>query len=480
MTTSGTDGYDPWWVKSWLGVLLLVAPLALGTAATAAAQEVPAVAEARRLRDAGELEAAAARLRAHLGRSPGDVDARWLYAQTLYWTGDVEGARAEYLEALERRPGDTSLRLDVAGFLADTGRPREAARVLEPLAALGGRLPPGVARQVEDLRIRIAKATAPWVAARPAAWSDDQPLDYHGVELEAGFHPARGVSAALVVEPGRYESNDVQVRQAEIVEVGGEIAIRRPEAPIEAELSGGASVRTDVEDADPVGRAAAAVRLPREVRLTAEARRWRYLLTARSLDADLMVDTWEVALDRSAAPGWAGQAGARVDRFPDDNEIASAWAWILAPIVRRGEASLRLGYAFQFQDAEESRFTSIGVYDPYYTPEELVAHSIVAAVSGALAPGVTLAVDGAVALHAEELAPSPSVPGPADDSLLVPPDDVVTVVFAERDFTPWRARARLDADLSPAVSLRLEAEHESSAFFEITRGTAGLVVRFPR
>ncbi|HVS03763.1 MAG TPA: hypothetical protein VMT16_13420, partial [Thermoanaerobaculia bacterium] len=178
------------------------------------------------------------------------------------------------------------------------------------------------------------------------------------------------------------------------------------------------------------------------------------------------VETLEASFGRPGAPGWAGEVGGRVDRFPDGNEVTAAWAWLLAPVVRRPGGSLRLGYAFQSQDADETRFTPAGLYVPYYTPEELVAHSVVVAIARTPGPRWGVYFDGAWAAQAEELAPRADPSG--------------AIVFTEREPTLWRARLRAQGELSPRLALQLGAEHDRAAFFEITRAFVDLTVRFPR
>jgi hypothetical protein len=440
-------------------VVLAVAPLASQPPPPAA----DSIEAARQLRDRGELERAAAMLRRHLAAHPDDVDARWLLAQTLYWQGELEPARAEYERALAGRPGDTLLRLDVARFLVEIGRGQAATRVLAPLRATRGALPPDLRAELARLEIEAARQSAPWVRLGAEAWDDDQPLQGARAELAAGWFPASGVRVALQAAGARLTAGSVE---AEVAEYEALLAVRRPGSRLEAELAGGISARGAGGAQESIGRLTLGLHLPGETRLRAEGRRWRYLWTVNSLNADLMVDTVEASFGRPAAPDWAGEVGARRDSFPDDNEITSAWAWVLAPVVHRPRGSLRLGYAWQQQDAEETRFTAAGVYDPYYTPEQVVAHSAVVAVALTPEPRWSFYLDGAYAFHARQQAPRR--------------DPLAGIVFEERELTPWRARLRAQGELSPRLAIQLGAEHERAAFFEITRASAGITVRFPR
>ncbi|HUP18336.1 MAG TPA: tetratricopeptide repeat protein, partial [Gemmatimonadota bacterium] len=462
-------------------------------AGPAAGQETRgALEEARRLRNAGELDLAATVLGHRLSLAPDDVDARWLLAQTLYWMGDVAAARAEYARALARRPGDAGLRLDYARFLIDTGRAGEAKGVLAPLAE---RAPPGWEPEVRRVERTILAATAPWARVAPSARDDSQPLTRMAIEAEAGFWPADGLSLAVRVTPQRYEG-ELEIfgesHEVTATEAVAAVAYAPAGSPVAVEVSAGVATRDRPETTDAIVDASVAVRLPRGIALRGGGSRQPYLWTVSSLARDVRVDGLEVALDRSGAPRWAFEAGARRETFDlgeglsepgasgrDDNAVTSAWAWMLAPLWIRDRASLRAGYAFQWQDSEESRFAGEGTYDPYYTPEEVRVHSVVAAVALRPSPDVSIHADGAVGLAATERAPqAPPIIGPADPPGPGLPGAPIT--FVDRDFTPWRARATLVAALGATGELRAEVERNEGAFFEMTRGEVSLTWRLGR
>ena len=107
--------------------LLLALHLALSPAAD---QSQPAVSEARRLRDNRAFAEAVKVLEDYLRSHPADLEAEWLYAQTLYWLKDYDRARIAYAAALAHHPNEEGLRLDYARVLADTGDLRGARLLL--------------------------------------------------------------------------------------------------------------------------------------------------------------------------------------------------------------------------------------------------------------------------------------------------------------------------------------------------------------
>jgi hypothetical protein len=234
--------------------------------------------------------------------------------------------------------------------------------------------------------------------------------------------------------------------------------------------------------------------LPGGVTAAAAARRTRYLSTLSSADTLLMVNTVELRLDRAAAPGWAGEVVFRRETFPDNNHTTSAYAWILAPVLsggrpadnRRPGASLRLGYAFSWSDADANRWSAVltgeeaqdslpgstipGRYQPYFTPNDQQVHSLLAEVAATFGGGTTLRLSGTLGILATENAPVLIATGPGESQLF----------FYERDYTPWRITAGATVPLSRALTLTADAEAWRTSYYEMRQFGVGMVYRFGR
>jgi len=481
------------------GILALVA---LVIAAASVSAQTNAVREAERFVTSRDFTAAARVLRAHLAREPGDLEAARLFAHTLYWAGDVAGARAAYEAALLRHPADPYLRIEFARMLIETGNGARARTLLVPLldtpevgahactllgtlaywdgdrttaarlfaAALA--LDPAQAdarRQLREIRL----LTAPWVRVAPVSWHDDQPLDWQGATLEAGWFPAPLTSVRARIEPRRYGA------------AGGTIAIwlaeaavrhEVPDARLDLELAGGAVQRTIDGTASTAwtGRAAAALRVPHHVTLGARVERRPYLYTTASLQTSIMASAAAAELRLNHPRGWLGQAAIERQRYPDDNTVRSAHAWLLAPVARTSGGHVQAGYAFSSEDAAESRFTLAdagtglgGAYLPYYTPARVVKHAAIGAVAIAIAPHATLRLGGSYAIRATEDAPA-----------FVQTEAGKTRVFERRAFTPWDGRASIDIAAGDSAVIALLGETGRGAFYQWARAGLQVTWRF--
>lgn len=495
-------------------LLLLAAALALADAvapAPASGQARHPLEEARSLREAGQTRAAAEVVRRYLSGEPGDAGARWLLAQLLRSLGDSPAAHAEYERALALTPDDRWLRLDYAGALLESGDLARASEVALPVTtsddpharaeaetilgtaaywrgdllsasrrferALGARSDqPEAARQLAEIRA----GAAPWVRLGIDLLDDNQPYTRAGAPLEAGLflNPLWALSAE--VTPGRAEG----FASATIVGASAGVRGYVPAARLDLAVRAGTHWDSGLGGAG-VGNAEAGVRLPVGTALRFGVARERYLGTATSVDTLLLFDRLELRLDRAAAPGWAGEAVVRGERFPDGNTIRTAYAWVLAPIL----PVIRAGYAAAWQDADASTWRLEpgarpgppglggaggaplpGIYDPYYTPRELTTHSLLGELLVGSASTV-LRLSGAYGIHATEQAPQLQA-GAGNQ----PPQ----LGFAERSFNPWRLTAALDLPAGERLAVRVVAEREATAFYRVTRLGASMLYRLNR
>ncbi|MEO7964614.1 MAG: hypothetical protein ABIT38_11990, partial [Gemmatimonadaceae bacterium] len=161
--------------------------------------------------------------------------------------------------------------------------------------------------------------------------------------------------------------------------------------------------------------------------------------------------------------------------YDDNNAINTAYAWLLAPVAKGQSGIVQIGYSFAAQDAEHTRWQiaqpvqpypitddrvrTNGRYVPYYTPLNLLSHSILGAATTHPTSRVTFHLDGSFAVRATDDAPVIVVVGttPADASL-------ATTTW-KRSFNPWTGRGALDIASSSALSLGVAGEVMHTAYY---------------
>jgi hypothetical protein len=324
----------------------------------------------------------------------------------------------------------------------------------------------------------IAVLAAPGAAQRPSPWidsdtravTDNQPRTHIATRLEYNRYLSDNVGVAFLADVEHAFSDDVTTTTTA---PGIMLFAGMPSLRLGTSITARALLGTP--DVTPVlWLARANLNLGRGVQLRARAERDRYVATTASIDTAVLMRAFELMLDRGGEPGWAGALLARREDAGDDNPTFTAFGWLLVPVVRRSDLSLRLGYAAAWQDAEETRWTAVaderppqgqgaivpGHYDPYFTPHDQSTHSLL--VDAAIAAGRGWVRLSGAAGRGSELAPALrdfGAPG-------------ATLEFSERTFTPYRAGASWWTPLGAMASFTFEVEYTRTAFYDATRARA--------
>jgi hypothetical protein len=174
----------------------------------------------------------------------------------------------------------------------------------------------------------------------------------------------------------------------------------------------------------------------------------------------------ELQLDHQ---GWLAEAAFGQQYFPDDNAIRSAYAWVLAPVLRNTSLELQAGYAIAADHADETRFgprastsaavpprggQQAGAYSPYYTPAHVVKHSIIGGLTAKPDSRTVVRLGGSYAFRATEDAP-----------FLFDSVDGMQVAFFKRDFLSWDARGSVDYQGTARTGIRVSGQLGRGAFY---------------
>ena len=476
---------------------------------------VDTIAEARRLRDAGQYGAAAAILGPYVAGHPDDPGTARLAALMSYWSKDLAAARATYERALERHPDDADLRAEFGKFLVDLREAARAREVLTPLVETGPRLRPASGRAltllgtldywrgdyararnhfIESLSVdptdadarrqlrEIEMASASWVRVAGVGWHDDQPLDHTAFEAEGGWFASPVTPLSVRVGSTQFAHDGVTET---VTRADAGVATFFPGPRLDVSLGGGVVDRTFGDASDWTARASLGVRLPGNVALEGRFERAPYLSTAASLATSVMTHTLDATLRLRAASGWVGDATARRETFDDDNAVTTGYVWLFAPVVRGAGGQLQVGYSFAAQSATYSRFVPRddaltvpprpgpaavpGIYDPYYTPRNLRVHSGLLSATVRPTPRWSIAGNGSGGVHARADAPVLAV-------VSRPPNVDIVRDYVAREFTPWNVRGALEGSVTDAVRLALTAEHGKGPYYVYT--TAGVCITY--
>lgn len=465
--------------------------------------QVDTLDEARRMRDSGNIEAAASLLQSYNRNHPVDVNALWLYAQSEYWLEHFESAESLYTRAVQLQPENYYLHLDYGKVLIDIGELVDAASVLSHYdvddtafaaahvllariaywqgdyvraSALLDRTanagPPGA--EAEVLRSEIRFVRSPLIRLSTAYSGDTQPLHSITASVEGRLflHPLSTVRFAFR-SPAFFKENKALV--AHWLQVGNTASFQR--AGLEIDINAGALShpyrRTILWTAQLELRQI----LTRNLLVDAMAAHTPYFNTLSSLDTTLFVNTGALSVACGNPDRWSGKAGIEVTQFPDRNTLASVYAWFLTPPLSVAIASLRIGYGYGFSDARENRFVAkeplaqivatynplggiAGVYQPYFTPRQQQVHSLLTSFEAHPAVGLDVGVKLNIGLNAHAQQPYLFLDNDgAGNALLVRG-------YTRSTFTPVDLNVYVVSPMTPEITLKFEYTYSHTYFYQ--------------
>ena len=503
--------------------LSLLLAMMCALAAVAGAQVSPptdTIAEARRLRDSGDFAGAATIMRPYVESHPDDMGSARFAALMAYWGKQREVAESIYANAIARHGDDVNLRLEYGRFLIETGRPRHAHDVLDPVIA-DDQLPGGPAEKARahtllgtaaywqgdfttarrefatavqldsslaDARRQLGEidaASAPWVRVGSELRDDDQPLRALRFDADGAWYlnplTPLGMRAGSIVFDRDGASESLLTGETHL-------ATYLPAAHLDFSAALGILERSFDSSTDWTARSSLGVRLPRTVVLGGRYERSPYTNTIRSLGRAIMVQTVEASVRWGQPRGWMGEAVGRRELFPDDNHTSTGFGWLLAPLWRHDRGTLHVGYGFSAASAEASRFQPRGdlsvvplppgqtvpvngEYNPYYTPRNLRVHSVLANFAVRGSDRWSVGANGRYGVSAHDDAP-------VLVAVSAPPSATVQRRFYSRSFTPWNTRATFDVAATRAIHIGLAAEREHNAFYSLTVARAQITYTF--
>lgn len=497
-----------------VSTFLVVVPVATASGQSRATGDT--LAEAVQLRNSGQIASAAALLQSYWASHHGDANAARLYGETLYWLKRFGEARAVYEVGVSAHPDDLPLALSYGQMSIETGDGARARTLLAPFRHTPAGIAPSstllgtlaywngdyttaarlfrealranpddrdAARQLEEIRV----LTSPWFRIGGNGRFDDQPLHRIAGDAQVGWYLTELASLSARIRPVYFQLGDSVTRT--ITEAEGELAFYSPATHVEISLAGGGLTRSYDTRSDWTARGILGIRMAEHIVVRASAERSPYLYTLASLSKAVMTRTFSLSADWNDPSGWMGRALVQRELYPDANAISTVYGWVLAPLLHRAEADVQLGVSAAAQDADENRFTlarpvqpypvgdprfsTAGIYDPYYTPSSLSYQSVVGAIALRPSRDVTLRAGGAYAIRATDSNPtfavSPAIGGqPA----------TVQKTFQPRTFSPWNARVSIEAALTGRASFMAGAEYGRTVSYSATTAEAALIYRF--
>lgn len=496
---------------------------------------------ARNLMDEQKLSQAISLLKSLENSYPNDEHLLRLQGQAIYWSKDFEATKKHFEKSIESYPQHSVLNLDYGRILFELGQFKEAKVYLNEylktdpdnpeanimlgkIAYWQGRRPknslahmfavqrnyPSNQESLEFIQ-EIRKNTSPYLKVGTSSFRDSQPLEYLQTAVETGFYQSAYLQPSFQFQNNLYGEGI----NSQHFQFSNKTAILKSKT--EVLMRAGVFQNTWVPQ--PLYTAGIDVRqkLFHDIELFANVDRTPYLLTLASLETDVMQTNYIAAIGRETGESFKGKVTFHHQQFDDNNFVQWFSLWGLAPIVNTPVFQFDAGYAFLYARSKENRFvlrnpgeinlespqsTFPGIFDPYFTPENQIQHSVLAKFDIKLGSSVILTFNNNVGVYAQidnpdfylgepgepggQIRPGPGQGGvgnPRPGNPFTPPVDEnpnveIYKLFTPIQFFPLDLKNTINWSISPKITLSGEYHYFKTIWFDSHRFSAGLKINF--
>ncbi|MGI8598263.1 MAG: tetratricopeptide repeat protein [Chitinophagaceae bacterium] len=451
------------------------------------------------------------RILTEFNNSSPDLNSFRLHARVLFWMKDFDRSKVVHQKALAAFPEENILKLEYGIFLFDIGKYKLSASFLEDyivsdssnnealtrLAYMhlwNGRtetskkyaktilkLDPENVEATEILK-QVHNYTSPYVQINAGVFSDDQPLNSNFRELVTGWYRSWILSPvisvkhnAATVSNNSYSSTWLQLMNSININMG----------ITTISLKGGVF---NQGKAFTTGAVYLNQKLSKDFSLFTGVERRPYQYTISSIKQPLIQDFYTISLNYNLKDKWLGKAAYELQQFDDNNRIHTTYLWMLLPLLHKGNFSFKGGYGYNYSTSLLNRFIlkdsstsnrnfplstkqTEGIYDPYFTPQNQIVHSILASVNIKTSDKFFISLRSSIGVSAKADAPSFTVKEQNNQYS-------VHKSYSVLAYTPVEAVAEMIFLISPRFTIKSSYTYNSLFFYTSHSGVLGLKYSF--
>lgn len=443
---------------------------------------------------------------------PKDLNAVWLRAQTNLYASNFSKSDKLYQDAIKLAPTNDYLTLNYIHSLADMGKTTEAEKRLYDMENKGTdysdisllhsrlyyyqgdnkRAAAYMKKALQynnqnpealDLNDQIEMARAPKVSLNAAFLSDNQPLQvfFSSVKAEKSFSKA----VSLFVEGGNNQFLQNTTSNAPWVKAGNRMFF--PKAGLHINYGAGVMKFPVKNETTWTGELNINEKISQQFDVDVTVDRVPYFGTKASVDTNITATRFAAMLNWHKR-NWMGQAAFLNSTFRDNNNVYSAYAWLMAPLVQFPTGKFQMGLSTSYTNSNDNRFLATktvsevlsnytaganipGIFNPYFTPRDLYISSVLMAFNVSASKQVDINLSGDVG-YGSILNPYFYLNKTSAGSVYMAKD------YSTETFTPFSASFGLNYHISKTWLLTTKYTYRSTYFFNSNYVTAGLEKSF--
>lgn len=325
----------------------------------------------------------------------------WLYAHVLSVNNDKTQAEEKFKKAISIDSKNRTLQLDYARFLYELGNIKKVAPILSKFINKDSKDVEFLLMQAnisfwkgdiknsrnkiariqeiypnteitKSLTAQIEELTTYYINTNFEYQTDSQPLDFFAHHVTIGHYESRFLNPKLEMSTYRFSP---QKELAITLKLSNQFYFDK--LKLTANITGGV-YKNISEKTDWIGGINFNQRLTQNASIKFGYSKNSVLSTIASTTFNLTKQ--DVFGEINYSNKWLlFNAGYTQQFFKDDNIIKSIGSWILSQPIKISNFNFQFGYSYNYTDAKDILFVfdnqGVGVYNPYFTPEEQEMHA---------------------------------------------------------------------------------------------------------
>jgi len=412
---------------------------------------------------------------------PADLDVKYEYALMLFAQGKYEKTRELLIVYTDNKPGDAGAESLLGTTDYYLGHFKEADEHLEKSLILNP-----TNNKTKEIHREVSRIVSPWLKAVVSFTDDSQPMKQWVPELQGGWYNSHFLNLSFSLGLQNFNSDSIHTN---FYNFQLQNSFQFPKAGFSATVSMGGFYTTSDQSFDYSWGVSLHQKIAKYFHLRLGGERSAYTYTLSSIEKPFSRNRYSFSLSWEKPKKWNASTGYIGEYFPDNNNVQTYYAWGLSPAISFSIFELYLGYAFNYANAKESRFTPEksldeilddynpdeqikGIYDPYFTPNNQFANA--ALINLAIIPSqkVNIKLHASVGFYARAMNPYFYLDKKNSGKTFIRQD------FYQESFTPLDLGINLDTDLSDKIILSFSYKYLQTFYFNSNNFNIGLKIYF--
>ncbi|MES2795405.1 MAG: hypothetical protein V4683_05530 [Bacteroidota bacterium] len=440
-----------------------------------------------------------------------NINALRLHAQVLYWMNEFSRSIEVFEYTIEAFPEISIVKLDFGRMLYELNKLPKAELVLNEYLLTDPQNPEAnillaninywkghLKKAREKLMIvlipfpnnpmalailnEINLVCTPTLKLNGDFASDSQPLERAGIQAEAGWYQSWLFSPTFQVNGNRFNSTDGN-NNSLWMQLGNKIFLGYSGFSLGFKaglFNHPAESKSLITTAISVNQ-----KITKSIFINIGTEKIPYQYTTSSVSIPVMQQLSSLAIHLNKNDRWLAKAAYELQQFEDNNQIQTAYAWALAPILHKKYVKLKGGFVFSYANSVNNTFISInpinqiigtntpgdlikGYYKPYFTPNNQIINSLLVSFEIQLSKRILITSNNNIGVFANADNPQLLFSKNQGNSYSI------IKSYYKQSYSPMNFQTEIKIKLSDRLALSGLYEYNRLLFYTLSKSSVGL------